>query len=133
MGDKPCSLTQVIEYQHQLDKQPTDSDIPPSAVSEIGIQGFGTGGTEEHRTENEKPFGRRNQQPDGIIGIESPDDVRMERDVAQPHRTEKEELHQHHRPEITTYPVGAELLNEEKCGDDGNCNGNDGHGRIDRL
>ena len=56
MVQHPCSLTQIVEDEHGLYEKPADGDVLPAAMSQVGVKSLSTGGTEEHGTQNQKPF-----------------------------------------------------------------------------
>jgi len=56
MGDDPRTLTEIVADEHSLDKGPAHPDVMLATMPQIGIERLGTGRTEKHGTQNEKPL-----------------------------------------------------------------------------
>ncbi len=63
------SLTEIIEDQAELYIDPGEADIPPAAMSEIAVQGFGARGTQENGAKDPETFVIVGQQLDGIMRL----------------------------------------------------------------
>ncbi len=71
MSEKPCALTEIVEYEHHFDKHPACGDIAAPAVTQIGIESLGTGRTQKHRTHDHEPRRTRHKELHRIPRIES--------------------------------------------------------------
>lgn len=128
IGKHPRTLTEIVEDEHNLDKNPADGDVVLTAMSKVGIKGLGTRGTEENGSEHEEPHGRLYKQTRRIIWIKGLENLRT---AYKPHKandTEQHEPQQHECAERTAYMLRTKTLHEEHNSDDGN--GNRQHGYI---
>ena len=103
VGNDVCSLPHVIDDEHGLDEYPAHGNVAASTVAEVGVKGFGTGGTQEYGAQNKKPFRTCKQQIDGIIRIEGLDDKRETRHACDAKHAEHGKPRQHKRSENAAY------------------------------
>ena len=133
MAEDPRSLPEIVEDEHRLDKGPTHGDVSPATMSQVGIERLRTRSTEKHRAQDEKPLGRRRQQPQSIIGIERPDHLRIGDEADRADHTQQEKPQQHEATKRLADALRAEALHEEDDGDDGQGDGEDGQMWTDAL
>jgi len=72
--DNMRALPHIIQDKHGLDDGPSGRNVLSTAVSEVGIEGLGTRGTEKNGPQHHEPRRVLEQQSYGIIGVESLED-----------------------------------------------------------
>ncbi len=118
LRDDPRALTQIIKYEHDLDKYPAICDVFSSAMPEIRIKRFSAGGTQKHRAKNKKPTRIVDQQLDGIPWIERTHYKPAVGKMTCAHHPKHKKPHEHEWSEKTPYSIRAKTLNEKNAGND---------------
>ena len=125
MVQYPCSLSQIVENKHGLNKAPTDGNVLSATMSQVGVKSLSTGGTEEHGAQNQEPLWRSCQQHGSIVGVEGLQNQWVRDDAESSRYAQQQEPYQHEYSERLADALCAKALHKEDDGDDAQCDGDD--------
>ena len=94
-------------------------------MAQVAVKCLGTGGTQEHRTQQPKAFGVRDEEMDTIIWIKRLQDRKIVADMNKAQHGQHGKPNRHERAKQFTDIGCTELLGEEEDSNDAQYNIND--------
>jgi hypothetical protein len=114
LREHPGALTKIIEDQRRLDEDPAHLDVFAAAVTEIGIKGFRTRGTEEHSPQQPETMGVFDKELDRVVRAERLEYHGVMNDLFKTQESQHRKPDQHDGPEGAPHYLGAEALENEE-------------------